>query len=131
MSFHTDTPIKDETTVFTVVYTLRSAVSVGGNLIVSKRDDGDVKYGTHKTIYKTQHNTMYALFGSHVKHTTQPVTTGHRYAFVLFYSSQATLEDVVVNWIDKPTPFVCLHCCRCYANRRNLLKHNREHHRVK
>ena len=128
MSLHRDTPIENESIVFTVVLTIRTTFSSGGNLIISNRDDGKVSHSKDKTLYETKHNSMYALFGSHATHAAQPMVAGSRYSFALFYSSNASYSLVVVNWLSKPTPFVCFHCRKCYVSKLSLHRHRKKYH---
>lgn len=88
MQYHRDSPQEDGKPVFTVVFTIKSADCIGGNIRISNRDDGTVRHSANSSVYIADNNSAYAMFGSHITHSVMGVQAGYRYAFVIFHTSE-------------------------------------------
>ena len=124
-STHKDTPANNSGGhVMSVIYTFTSDDFLGGTIQFSNRDDGEQQYTTDLFAYNPPHNSIYIFNGSHVSHNGLGVTTGRRWALVMFYETKQTLAEVVQLWSVSKLPVkICEECGKYFTNMETYIRH--------
>jgi hypothetical protein len=104
----------------------------GGGIAISDRLDGNLVYPSkHSTDYRyltPPDNSIYGFNGHYAAHRGVNIEAGVRYAFVGFFKTRQTREEVVRLWNYKNRlqPYICLICAQTFGQERKLKAHTCE-----
>jgi hypothetical protein len=112
--------------ILSVVLTFRSADCIGGALGFSNRKDGEVYRTEELTTFLPKDNSIYCLNGDFVSHCAYGITSGIRFAAVLFIATNQSELEVFSLWNSvEPPQEVCLNCFSILNTRKQFIDHIR------
>jgi hypothetical protein len=128
------TPHKDGDSgsgMVSVVYTFGEGC-IGGLVNISNRNDGEL-YGNStngKDVYPycPKHNSVYAFNGNYVTHHVVNIQSGIRYAFVAFFPTRQTEDDIMRLWcpLSEGKILLCLICGNSFKTKGAFTVHSKK-----